>query len=286
MRWILALLLAVVIFGSAALFTYKIFVRPELVMRAEKKAAALPYSTPDISLPEFEAAKKLKDAGKLGEARSALTRLIQKFPSGQHVGEAEELLGEVNISILLSDYPAPEKEEYIIRSGDVLARVASKFKTTPELIMRTNNLSSTRLRIGQKLVLSHPEFSLLIQRDAQWLYLLDHGQFFKRYRILDQKVPGNPPTKLNTRVGEIMAWKSGRRIGLGSAQFLNRYSLDPARCAGLRHLFRARRFASDPRHSATGRRFRDGSERRRRAEQSCQHANACHCCSVMLRSKL
>jgi LysM repeat protein len=221
MRWILALFLAVVIFGSAALFTYKIFVRPELVMRAEKKAAALPYPVIDISLPEFEAAKKLKEAGNLGEARNALTRLIQKYPSGQHVGEAEDLLGEVNISILLSDYPAPEKEEYTIRSGDVLARLASKFKTTPELIMRTNNLSSTRLRIGQKLLLSHPEFSLLIQRNAKWLYLLDHGQFFKRYRILDEKVPGSPQAKLNTRVGEIMAWKNGRRIGLGSAQFLN-----------------------------------------------------------------
>jgi LysM repeat protein len=220
MRWIFALLLAAVIFGSAALFTYKIFVRPELVMRMEKKAAAAPYPHPDISLPEFEAAKKLKDAGKLGEARDALTKFIQKYPSGQHVGEAEDLLGEVNVSILLSDYPAPEKEEYIVRSGDVLARVASKFKTTPELIMRTNNLSSTRLRIGQKLLLSHPEFSLLIQRSAKLLFLLDHEQFFKRYRILDQKVPGNPQARLNTRVGEIMAWKNGRRIGLGSSQFL------------------------------------------------------------------
>jgi hypothetical protein len=87
--------------------------------------------------------------------------------------------------------------------------------------MRTNNLSSTRLRIGQKLLVSNPEFSLLIQRNAKWLYLLNHEQFFKRYRILDQKVPGNSQAKLNTRIGEIMAWKDGRRIGLGSSQFLN-----------------------------------------------------------------
>ena len=47
------------------------------------------------------------------------------------------------------------------------------------------------LRIGQKLLLSHPEFSILIQRNAKWLYLLDHGQFFKRYRMLDEKVPAS-----------------------------------------------------------------------------------------------
>ena len=40
MKWIFAFLLAVLIFGGAALFSYKIFIRPELVMRAERKSAA------------------------------------------------------------------------------------------------------------------------------------------------------------------------------------------------------------------------------------------------------
>ena len=221
MKWIFAFLLAVAIFGSAAYFTYKIFVRPEMVMRAEKQAAALPHATPDISLPEFKAARKLREEGKLLEARSAFTALIQKYPSGLHVGEAQDILGEINTTILLSNYPAPEKEEYTVRSGDVLARVAMKLKSTPELIMRTNNLSSTMLRIGQKLLVSHPEFSVLIQRNAKWLYLLDHGRFFKRYRLLSTKLPTSSAPKIETHVAEIMAWKNGRRIGLGSPHFLN-----------------------------------------------------------------
>ena len=40
MKWIFAFLLAVAIFGAAALFTYKIFIRPELVMRAERNSSA------------------------------------------------------------------------------------------------------------------------------------------------------------------------------------------------------------------------------------------------------
>jgi LysM repeat protein len=221
MKWIFALLLAAAIFGGAALFSYKIFIRPELVRRAELKSSATPVPTPDISLPEFQAAEKLKNEGKLTDARAALTAFIQKYPSGLHVGEAQDLLGEININILLSDYPAPEKEEYTVRSGDVLARVAGKFKSTPELIMRTNNLSGTMLRIGQKLLISHPEFSVLIQRNAKLLYLLDRERFFKRYHLLEEKLPANPPSKIDTRIAEIMAWKNGKRVGLGSPQFLN-----------------------------------------------------------------
>ena len=221
MKWIFAFLLAVLIFGGAALFSYKIFVRPEIIMRAEQRSAATPIPTPDISLPDFQAAQKLKAEGKLSEARAALTALIQRYPSGPHVGEAQDLLGEVNISVLFSDYPSPDKEEYTVRSGDVLARVASKMKSTPELIMRTNNLSGTMLRIGQKLLISRPEFSLLIQRNARLLYLLDHEQFFKRYHLREEKLPANAPPKMSTRVAEIMAWKNGKRIGIGSREFLN-----------------------------------------------------------------
>jgi LysM repeat protein len=221
MKWIFAFLLAVLIFGGAALFSYKIFVRPEMVRRAEKTLDAAAIPTPDISLPEFQAAQKLKSEGKLTEARAALTALIQRYPSGPHVGEAQDLLGDVNISILLSDYPSPGKEEYIVRSGDVLARVAAKTKSTPELIMRTNNLSGTMLRIGQKLLISRVEFSLLIQRNAQLLYLLDHEQFFKRYHLREEKLPANAPAKMNIRIAEIMAWKNGKRIGIGSREFLS-----------------------------------------------------------------
>ena len=208
---------------------------------------ATPVPTPDIGLPEFQAAEKLKAEGKLTEARAALTAFIQKYPSGPHVGEAQDLLGEVNISILLSDYPAPEKEEYIVRSGDVLARIAAKTKSTPELIMRMNNLSGTMLRIGQKLLISHPEFSILVQRNAKLLYLLDHGHFFKRYGCARKNCRANPPPKITTRVAEIMAWKDGKRIGIGSRNFLNSTRWIRLTAPGYVLYSDAGRFPSDPR---------------------------------------
>jgi LysM domain len=221
MKWLFAFLFAVVIFGGAALFSYKIFLRPEIVMREELKAGATPRVIPDLSLSELQAAARLRSEGKLMEARAALTSFIQKYPSGDHVGEAQDLLGDVNIGILFSNYPSSEKEEYIVRSGDVLARIAAKMKSTPELIMRTNNLSGTMLHIGDKLLISHPVFSILIQRENKMLYLLDHALFFKRYRIVHLRLPAKAAPKINTRVSAVMAFKDGKQIGIGSPNFLN-----------------------------------------------------------------
>src|SRR5438034_11447271 len=134
MKWLFALLLALIIFGGAAWFGYNTLVKPEIAVKKEQRGEITPAPTPDISLPEFEAAAKLRQDGKLTEARDALTAFIQKYPAGLHLEEAKDLLGEVNIDIFLSRYPSPEKTDYLVKSGDVLAKIARKLKTTPELI--------------------------------------------------------------------------------------------------------------------------------------------------------
>ena len=125
----------------------------------------------------------------------------------------------MNISILLSRYPAPGKTEYVVKRGDVIARIAARTKITADLIMRMNNMSSTMLHIGDRLMISHPDFSLFIQRNERVVVLLDHGQFFKRYHVLNVKLLGRQAPKITTRVAEIMAWKNGKRIGFGSKEY-------------------------------------------------------------------
>jgi LysM repeat protein len=219
MKWLFVLILAIVIFGSAAFFSYNLFVKQEIAVREEQKSDAPPQPTPDFGLTEFRAAKGLKEDGKLAEARSALTAFLERYPTGPHAEEAKDLLGQVNISILLSRYPAPGKTEYIVKKGDVIARVAAKMKTSPELIMRMNNMSRTMLRIGDRLIISQPEFSLFVQRNERVVVLLDHGQFFKRYHVLNVKLLARQPPKITTRVADILAWKNGKRVGFGSKEY-------------------------------------------------------------------
>jgi LysM repeat protein len=220
MRWLFVLVLALAIFCGAAWFGYNTFVKEEIAVKKEQRGEITPPPAPDISLPEFQAAAQLRQEGKLTETRDALIAFIQKYPSGKHLDEARDLLGEVNVDILLSRHPSPEKVEYIVKPGDVLAKIARKLKTTPELIMRMNNMSGTMLHIGEKLLISHPEFSLVIQRKANLVTLLNHGAFFKQYHIREAKLPPKQPPKITAKVAETMAWKGGKRVGLGSKDYL------------------------------------------------------------------
>ncbi|MEP6821425.1 MAG: LysM peptidoglycan-binding domain-containing protein [Chthoniobacterales bacterium] len=220
MKWLFVLLLAVIIFGSAGFFGYHLIVKPELAIRAERNGEVPEIARVDNSRPEFEAAAKLRQDGKLAEARGALIAFLQKFPNSQHSEEAKDILGEVNMSILLSKYPSPEKGEYVVKRGDVLARVAAKNKTTPELIMRTNNLSGTMLHTGEKLLISHPDFSLFIQRKEKSIVLLDKGAFFKRYRARSANLTAKQASRVTTRVAETMAWRNGQRVGFGTKEYL------------------------------------------------------------------
>jgi LysM repeat protein len=107
-----------------------------------------------------------------------------------------------------------------VKPGDVLAKIARKLKTTPEMIMRMNNMSGTMLRIGDRLLISNPDFSMVIQRKANLIVLLNHGAFFKQYHVREAKLPQKQPAKITAKVAETMAWKGGKRVGLGSKEYL------------------------------------------------------------------
>src|SRR5438132_2225069 len=220
MKWLFVLLLALIIFGGAAWFGYNTFDKEEIELKKEQRGEVTPLPEVDVSLPEFEAEVKLRQDGKLAEARDALVAFIQKYPNGKHLDEARDVLGEVNTEIWLSRHPSPEKIEYIVKPGDVLAKIARKLKTTPEMIMRMNNMSGTMLRIGDRLLISHPDFSIVIQRKANLVVVLNHGVFFKQYHIREAKLPPKPPSKITTKVAETMAWKGGKRVVLGSKEYL------------------------------------------------------------------
>ena len=220
MKWLFVLFLALIIFGGAAWFAYNFVFKEDIQVRKEQRGEITPEPRVDISLPEFQDAAKLRQDGKLTEARSALMAFLQKYPSGQHVEEAKDLLGEVNIDILLSRTPSPEKQEYIVKPGDVLQKVAHKVKSTPELIMRMNNMSGTMLHIGERLLISHPDFSIIVQRKPKVLVVLDHGAFFKQYHIGEEKLPPRQPPKMTAHVAEIMAWRDGKRVGFGTKEYV------------------------------------------------------------------
>ncbi len=220
MKWLFVLFLALIIFGGAAFFGYSLFFKQQIEVQKEQRGEVVQEPRIDIGLPEFQAAAKLRQEGKTIEARGALMAFIQKYPTGGHADEAKDLLGEVNIDILLSRTPSPGKQEYIVRPGDVLQNVARKVKSTPELIMRMNNLNGTMLHIGERLLISHPDFSIVVQRKPKLVVLLDHGGFFKQYHVREEKLGPKQPPKVSTKVAEVMAFRGGKRVGFGTKEYV------------------------------------------------------------------
>jgi len=213
LKALVILLLSVVIFGGAAYFGYDIFIKPKKLAEQAQIEPERP-APPDPTIPQFEEAMKLKTARKPVEARTALYAFIENYPYSTKIPEAEQALGEINAELFFSSVPTPDKEAYVIKSGDALAKIERRFKTTGELIMRTNNISSpTKLRIGDTLYIPKPEFSLLINRKEKTVTLLNKGLFFKKYRVKTWNIPAAKKTQpINAKITERIAWKEGERV--------------------------------------------------------------------------
>jgi len=210
------LLLACGIFGTAGYFTYELFVKPKVELQREKDAPPTPAPA-DPTLPDLKKCLALKEKGQLLEARRALEDFLDRFPESSGIEQAREALGEVNTRIFLSPVPAPEKQLYVVKSGDVLNRVAAHTKTTVELLIKANNLQGTMLRIGQKLYTSPANFSLVISRKRSKITLLNDGRFFKQYAVREwpaalQQTKKGPVAKQAGKVIDKTAWLDGNRV--------------------------------------------------------------------------
>jgi LysM repeat protein len=217
---LIVLLLAVAVFGSAAYFGYELFIKPRKLMELEKLEPP-PPAPPDPTLPEWEKVEAVVKSGKLQDARAAIEAFIENNPISTKLDEARKTLGDINVRLMLTPYPSPDKKEYVVVSGDVLNRIAGRTKTTPEFIARSNNLKDVRLKIGQRLWIAQPDFQVLIDRKQRKLTILNHGRFFKEYKPIEWNAP--PPkssARLTGKITDVIAWNAaGTRTGFGFEDF-------------------------------------------------------------------
>jgi len=221
LKTVVILALAAAIFGSAGWFAYQLFVKPNQIPAEDLHAPELP---PDPSLPQLDKALALQKTRKLVDARAALEQFLDNYPFSTKLKEAKKALGQINTDIFFSAIPAPEKIQYVVRSGDALAKIERKLKTTREMLMRCNNLDDpARLRIGQVLLVNQPDFSVVIDRKEHVLTVLNHTRFFKQYNAMSWNVPpvkkGMEKVPIPAHVGEKIAWRNGARVAFGTPEY-------------------------------------------------------------------
>src|SRR5207237_10784272 len=114
MKWLFVLFLAIIIFGGAAWFGYNYVFKEDIQIRKEQRGEVTPEPRIDLTAPEYEEAAKLRQDGKLPEARAALTAFVQKYQTSPHADEAKDLLGEINSAIFTSRSPSPGTAAHVV----------------------------------------------------------------------------------------------------------------------------------------------------------------------------
>jgi lipoprotein-anchoring transpeptidase ErfK/SrfK len=168
-------------------------------------------------------AAQFKDQDKLLEAREKAHEVLTASQNPEALKGAEALLGALNIRILLNPIPAPEKVEYIVKSGDVLSKIAQRMKTTAELIARGNGIQNNMIRLRQRLLITQGTFRIVVDKSDNDLLVLFNDRFFKRYRVGTGQFNKTPvgTFKVNDKIVDPVWWRpDGKAIPFGDPENL------------------------------------------------------------------
>lgn len=169
----------------------------------------------------LEAARQDMAADRLLDARQACYDLLERATDANVRQQAEDLLGQIHIALVMSPRPMPEKVEYTVQKGDTLASLAKKFGTTPELIARGNLVRGDLIRVGDRLRILQGRFSVAVDKSENTLVVLLNDRFFKRYRVGTGKYQKTPTGEfmITERVPQPTWWRpDGKAVPYGDPE--------------------------------------------------------------------
>ena len=163
---------------------------------------------PDVKKEE----KKEKDEGKKGlhsykvvseylkngkkyEARNELSDLYFAETDKDKQAEIKNKLDELNAELVFSKEHSPDAFIYVVRPGDTLIGIASKYNTNYEFIVRINNKHRTSIRVGERLKILKGNVTVLVDKSDYTLTLLLDGHFIKQYPVGTGKSDKTPEGK-------------------------------------------------------------------------------------------
>lgn len=149
-----------------------------------KPAVAAPaHPPPTVSPGELSTARRLADEGKLLEAREACWRILDSQADETVLAATRKLISEVNTQLVFSPHDMPEKTLYVVQAGDSLDRIARKHGTSVELLQKSNDIRGSLIHPGDRLRVLNGDFSVVINKTKNYLYVYLNNKFFKAYRV-------------------------------------------------------------------------------------------------------
>lgn len=165
-------------------------------------------------------AKALEAGGNLMEAQNLYQKLISEFPNSKEVINWQKKTEEINVKLLFSPAITPKSMVYEIKPGDTLHKIAKEFKTTIELLKKSNNFSSETIVPGRKIKVWIATFSMLVDKSQNTLLLKTDEEIFKTY-IVSTGANNSTPTgnfKIINKLPNPTWFKAGAVVPAGSPQ--------------------------------------------------------------------
>lgn len=182
------------------------------------RAAPLRAETPADLQRLLERAREREEQDDLVEARRLYLATLDQADEPSLVRDIQERLGRVNIALLTTPRPMPEKEDYVVRRGDFMQKIARHFGTTTDLVELSNNIRDRNLiRAGDRLRVFTGTFSIHVSKTRRELIVSMNGQFFKRYPVGIGKHDKTPEGTfvVAEKQKEPVWWPAGREIPFG-----------------------------------------------------------------------
>jgi lipoprotein-anchoring transpeptidase ErfK/SrfK len=128
-------------------------------------------------------AKALQAKGDLPGLKSVYQKLVNDFPNSGEVMNWQKKIDDINIRLLFSPALTPKSVLYEIVPGDTLTKIARKFKTTPDLIKKSNGLSDDKIIPGRKVKVWNAPFSIVVDKSQNILILKSDEEIIKTYIV-------------------------------------------------------------------------------------------------------
>jgi lipoprotein-anchoring transpeptidase ErfK/SrfK len=128
-------------------------------------------------------ARDSETKGDFTQAKATYQKLVAEHANASEVMNWQKKIEDLNIRLLFSPALTPKSTTYEIKPGDTLTKIARQFKTTTELIMKSNNLPSDRIVPGKRVKVWTAPFSILVYKGQNMLILKSEDEIVKTYIV-------------------------------------------------------------------------------------------------------
>lgn len=166
----------------------------------------------------LERAREREKQDDLVEARRLYLAALPRVRDPALIRDVQDRLGRVNINLIMTPRPMPEKEDYVVKRGDFVQRIARHFRTTTDLVEVSNTIRDRNLiRAGDRLRVFTGAFSIHISKTRRELTVSMNDAFFKRYGVGIGKHDKTPEGTfvIAEKQKEPVWWPAGREIPFG-----------------------------------------------------------------------